>query len=39
MDKQNVTYPYNGVISMKSRVTETSHDMDEPQKYCQRGQT
>lgn len=23
MDKQNVTYPYNGEISMKSRVTET----------------
>ena len=23
MDKQNVTYPYNGEIPMKSRVTET----------------
>ena len=37
MERQNVTYPYNGIpFSNKNEVaTDTCYDMDEPQKYAQ----
>ena len=33
MDKQNVIYPYNGIL-FSNKSTDTCYSMDEPQKHA-----
>ena len=35
MDKQNVVYPYNGILFFKEWSTDACYNMDEPWKHAE----